>query len=330
MERPEDANVGFTLWGPEWVTFPNLGYSQDELGGMALNWNNDAATGAVWYTVDRPEATFTATFTPHVDYVECAYTVWPKQGSDVPARLGIGPCQQMKNGVFEGEDADLMSRLWFVSDGNWVNLASCNSGTPRNVLHIQGNESPEMTGAMAESGWKTIQSPRPDNSLIACTSQDGVWVAGTAAEYSTCICSNAGASHRCMHSQGGVPLRKDGPTTLRVNAYLVRGSLDDLRGASTGATSLAGSRSCQLRAAASPEWTCTGCGPACPANTRPCYGACNSRWLGPHPACPLTCGESRRARPSFKPCRVPRRNRLSRYRCWPPKTVTATRLASCP
>ncbi|MHB8862108.1 MAG: dienelactone hydrolase family protein [Pirellulaceae bacterium] len=229
MERPEDASVGFTLWGPEWVTFPNLGYGSDELGGMVLNWKSDATTGAVWYSIDRPEATFTATFTPHVDYVECAYTVWPKQGIDVPAHLGIGPCQQMKNGVFEGEDEDLMSRLWFVSDGKWVNLASCNRGTPRNVLYVQGNDSPEMSGAMAENGWKTIQLPRPDHALIACTSKDGAWVAGTAAEHSTCICSNAGASHRCLHSQGGVPLRKDGPTTLRVNAYLIRGSLDDLR-----------------------------------------------------------------------------------------------------
>ena len=70
--------IGFTLWGPEWVTLPELGYSEDPLGGMAIDWQTDPATGAVGYTLDRQEASFTASFVPHSDYVECAYTSWPK------------------------------------------------------------------------------------------------------------------------------------------------------------------------------------------------------------------------------------------------------------
>ncbi len=229
IERPDDPSVGFLLWGPEWVTFPELGYSEEELGGMALDWKRDEATGAVSYTIDRESATFTASFVPHPDYVECTYTTWPKPGVVPSGNLGVGPCTQMKAGVFETDSQDLLSRLWFLSNGEWTSLGSCAGGNERNVLHIQGNPSPEMTGGMAESGWRTIQSPRPDNALIACTSPDGRWVAATAAEFSTSLCNNAGASHRCIHSQGSIPLRKDGPTTLRVHVYLLEGTLDDLR-----------------------------------------------------------------------------------------------------
>ena len=229
IERPDDPSVGFLLWGPEWVTFPELGYSKEELGGMALDWKRDETTGAVSYTIDREDATFTASFVPHPDYVECTYTTWPKPGVAPSGNLGVGPCTQMKDGIFETDAQDLLNRLWFLSDGEWTSVGSCAGGNERNVLHIQGNSSPEMTGGMAESGWRTIQFPRPDNPLIACTSPDGRWVAATAAEFSTSLCNNAGASHRCIHSQGSMPLRKDGPTTLRVHVYLLEGTLDDLR-----------------------------------------------------------------------------------------------------
>ena len=229
VEHPDSPQVGFTLWSPEWVSFPNLGYAQDELGGMAIDWRRDERSGAVSYTIDRPEATFTAQFTPHIDYLECAYTVWPKSDAEVPATFGVGPCQQMKGGVFEGEEADLMGRMWFLSDGEWTTLASCANGNSRNVQYVKGGESPEMTGAMAESGWKTIQNPRPDVPLVACVSTDGAWIAATAGEYANSICNNAAASHRCMHSQGSMPVNPNGPATMRVNAYLIQGSLDDVK-----------------------------------------------------------------------------------------------------
>ncbi len=229
MERPENARVGFTLWGPEWVTCPNLGYGEEELGGMALDWKRDPETGALWYAIERDTATFTAGFIPHVDYVECFYTVWPKPGYEHPPQLGVGPCQQMKDGLFESDDSDLLARLWYLSDGRWTTVASVADGNARNVLFIKGQPSPDMTGAMAESGWKTLQTSRPDHALIACTSTDGEWVAAAASEYSSSICNNANASHRCIHSQGSLPLNSDGPTTLRVNVYLMKGSLDDLR-----------------------------------------------------------------------------------------------------
>jgi dienelactone hydrolase len=228
MARPEDAEIGFTLWAPEWATFPSLTYGEQELGGMTLDWQCDDVTGAVWYTIDRKDAAFTACFVPHVDYVACTYTAWPKPHAEVPAQFGVGPCQQMKAGVFESDDADLMNRLWFLSDGRWVTVGSCANGNARNVQYVKGVDSPEQTGAMVEGGWKTIQSPRPDAPLLACVSRDGKWIAGTAAEFSTCICNNANASHRCMHSQGSMPLRRYGPTTLRVHSYLFEGSLDDL------------------------------------------------------------------------------------------------------
>lgn len=229
MERPEDPEIGFTLWAPEWATFPPLTDAPEEMGGMTIDWQRDDAAGAVWYTLDRKEATFTACFIPHTDYVECTYTVWPKPGVDVPGTLGIGPCQQMKAGVFEGEEAELLGRLWFLSDGAWTTIGSCAGGNPRNVLFLKGQPSPDMDGDMKDSGWRTIQSPRPDNALIACVSRDGAWVAATAAESATSLCNNSAASHRCIHSQGSLPLRKDGPTTLRVSAYLFKGTVDDLR-----------------------------------------------------------------------------------------------------
>jgi len=229
IEHPDNPAIGFTLWAPEWVSFPNLGYSQEELGGMTIPWRRDEHTGAVSYTLDRPEASFTAQFTPHVDYVECAYTVWPKSDAEVPPTFGVGPCQQMKDGIFEGDEAGLMDRMWFLSGGAWTTLASCANGNPRNVQYVKGVDSPEMTGAMAESGWKTIQGLRPDAPLIACVSLDGFWIGATAGEFANSICNNAAASHRCMHSQGSMPLNPNGPTTMRVNVYLLQGSLGQLK-----------------------------------------------------------------------------------------------------
>lgn len=229
VEHPSDPKVGFTIWGPEWCSFPLLGYSQEELGGMELDWKRDEATGAVAYTIERPDAAFTAQFIPHLDYVECLYTTWPKPDATVNGALAVGPCQQMKNGVFDGDDADLMSRMYFLSGGSWTTLASCADGNARNIQFVKGGPSPDVEGEMAASGWRTIHDPRPEIPLIACVSKDGQWVAGTAAENGASICNNANDSHRCMHSHGSVALRRDSPATLRVNAYLVRGGLEDVR-----------------------------------------------------------------------------------------------------
>jgi dienelactone hydrolase len=228
VTRPDAPDIGFTLWAPEWITFPKLGYGKDELGGMAVPWETDADTGAVSYMLDRPEATFTASFVPHVETLDCFYTVRPKADAELPGSFAVGPCLQLKSAGFEGDDADLMSRVWFLSNGRWVNLGEVAGGNSRNVLYIAGNASPEISGAMADSGWRTIQYPRPDIPLVAATSRDGKWVVATAAEHSTSICNNANASHRCMHSQGSMPLRQDGPTTLRVRVYLFEGTLDEL------------------------------------------------------------------------------------------------------
>ncbi|NUM56916.1 MAG: dienelactone hydrolase family protein [Candidatus Hydrogenedentes bacterium] len=227
--HPNDPSIGFTIWGPEWCSFPLLGYSREELGGMNLDWKRDEATGAIAYTVDRPDATFTAQFIPRLDHVECLYTTWPKPEATVSGALTVGPCQQMKGGVFDGDDADLMSRMYFLSDGVWTSLASCANGNARNIQFVKGGPSADVEGEMAASGWKTIHHPRPDIPLLACVSTDGHWIAATAAENGTAVCNNANESHRCMHSHGAVPLRRDGPTTLRVKAYLLRGTLDDVR-----------------------------------------------------------------------------------------------------
>lgn len=229
VERPENSQIGFTLWGPEWVSFPNLGYSEEELGGLKIDWNRDDETGAVSYTLDRFNATFHAEFTPHLDYVECTYTVWPKPDAALPPTFAVGPCQQMKDGIFEGEESEFMSRMWFVTAEKWFRLSACADGNPRNVQYVKGHASPEMTGAMAENGWKTIQEPRPDVPLLACVSTDGKWIAATAAENGNSICNNAGPSHRCMHSHGSVPVNANTPSTLRVHAYLFKGTLQDLR-----------------------------------------------------------------------------------------------------
>jgi dienelactone hydrolase len=229
IERPDNSAVGFDLWAPEWVSYPKLGYAESELGGMPIAWLKDENTGTLSYTIERPEATFAATFTPHVKYVECSYTVWPKQSTDLPALISLGPCQQMKNGIFESDDADLMARMHFLANGSWISVASCANGNSRNVIYLKENDSQEMTGDMAASGWKTIQSARPDNALITCISTDGKWIAATAAEFCSSICNNANASHRCMHSQAQAPIYKDMPGTVRVNAYLHPGTLEDIR-----------------------------------------------------------------------------------------------------
>lgn len=229
IERPEASARGFLLWAPEWVTYPKLGYGQDELGGMELDWDIEKESGIVSYALDCPEAKFSATFIPAFDYVDCLYTVWPQKNDRTPSSFGAGACLQLKQGIFEGDDADLMSRTHYISDGQWTTLGSVANGNSRNVLYLRGNVSPEMSGSMAESGWRTIQSSRPDVPLIAVVSQDGQWLAATAAEHSTSICNNANASHRCIHSQGFMPLRAESPTTLRVRVYLFEGGLADLK-----------------------------------------------------------------------------------------------------
>ncbi len=229
MERPESSSIGFTLWAPEWVTFPKLGYGPDELGGMELDWHKDEKTGAVSYVIDRPETKFSALFIPSIDTVDCYYTVQPKSEADLPSHWGTGPCLQLKSGDFEGDDAELMTRIHYRSNGEWIALSDVAGGNSRNVQYIKGHASPEMTGGMKESGWRTIQTARPDSPLIAAISRDGNWLAATAAEHSTSIYNNANASHRCLHSQGSMPLRKEGPSTLRVRVYLFKGTLDELQ-----------------------------------------------------------------------------------------------------
>jgi len=227
MERPDNPEIGFRLWAPEWVSFPLIDYP--ELGRLDIDWQRDDASGAVCYTLEREDATFTACFVPYVDYVACTYTTWPKPGADVPGSFAVGPCQQMKNGIFEGEELELLDRLWFIADGQWTTIGSCANGNIRNVQYLKGRPSTDVGGAMADHGWRTIHEPRPDVPIIACTSPDGKWVAAAAAEFSESLCNNAGAGHRCIHSQGSMPLNSDGPTTLRVHAYLIEGTLEDLR-----------------------------------------------------------------------------------------------------
>ena len=248
VTRPEAPEIGFTLWAPEWISFPQLGYSEKELGGMTIPWQRDPDTGVVSYVLDRKEATVAASFVPQVEYLDCFYTVVPKPDAEVPASAGIGPCLQLKSPEFEGDDADLMSRIWFISNGQWVSLAPVAGGNSRNILYVTGNPSPETEGEMAKSGWRTIQTSRPDVPLIAATSKDNQWIVATAAENSTCICNNAHASHRCVHSQGSIPIRRDAPTTLRVRIYLFRGSLDELERRYRHDTEL------WKRAPASPVW----------------------------------------------------------------------------
>ncbi|MFB3788932.1 MAG: dienelactone hydrolase family protein [bacterium] len=228
VEHPDSHETGFLLWAPEWITFPSLGYSQAELGGMEIPWKTDPESGLVSYTLNRPEADFTAAFLPAADYVDCFYTVWPKSAEGMPASLGIGPCLQLKQGIFEGEDEELMSRIHYVSEGRWIPLGSVAGGNRRNVLYTRGNPSPEMAGEMAQSGWRTIQRQRPDVPLIAAVSRDGQWIASIATEHSSSICNNANASHRCIHSQGNTLLLHEGPTILRMRVYLFQGRLDDL------------------------------------------------------------------------------------------------------
>lgn len=228
VEHPDSHETGFLVWAPEWITFPSLGYSPAELGGMEIPWKTDPDTGAVSYSLIRPEADFTALFLPAVDYVDCFYTVWPKPNEEMPNSLAIGPCLQLKQGIFEGDDADLMKRIFYISGERWTSLGSVAGGNSRNILYIRGNPSPEMAGDMARSGWRTIQHQRPDVPLMAAASRDGQWIAATAAEHSSSICNNANASHRCIHSQGDMPLVQEGPTTMRMRVYLFQGRLDDL------------------------------------------------------------------------------------------------------
>ncbi len=225
--HPENDQIAFTLWGPEWATFPRLDYS--ELADIAVDWRRDSNTRATWYTLEKDDAAFTACFVPHIDYVECTCTAWPNGDVHPEGTFGIGPCMAMGTGIFGAEEADLQSRVWLLSGGEWTTVGSYAEGNLRSALHIKEPPSPETTGDRAANNWRTIQSPRPHTPLTACVSADRQWVAATAVECANSLGNTAGLSHRCIHSQGSVPLRSDGPTVLRFNVYLLQGDLSGLR-----------------------------------------------------------------------------------------------------
>lgn len=145
VARPDNSEVAFTLWGPEWVSFPNLGFAEDASGDMAIDWRHDAHTGAMSYTIDRPEATFTAQFTPCIDYLECAYTVWPKPDAEVPDAFEVAPCVLLKDGIFVDKEPERADHIAFVSNGEWIvgttgefADSNCNNASaPQRSMHSQ-------------------------------------------------------------------------------------------------------------------------------------------------------------------------------------------------
>ncbi|HOE12518.1 MAG TPA: alpha/beta hydrolase family protein [bacterium] len=228
VERSESPDVGFLLRAPEWTAFPKMGSGPEELGGMKIDWKTDPEAGTVFYHLDRPEATFSASFIPGLETVDCVYTVWPKPGAQIPERGALGPCLQLKNGVFGGDDLDWMARIHYLSRNEWVSLGTVAEGNNQNVLFLPGENFRKMAGPMTESEWHTIRQRLPDFPLIAAISRDGVWIAATAAEFCSSICSNADPSQRCIYSQGVFPLYRDNSSTLRVKIYLFRGDRNDL------------------------------------------------------------------------------------------------------
>jgi len=227
LSRPDNPEAQVILWGPEFVNLPNLSYA--DLHQCKVDWRRDEVTQTLSFVIERDEAVLMATFVPRLDSVECSYTVVPKEGTTPPDVLKLGPCTQMKGGLFEGNDQDLLNRIWYLKDGSWLSLGEQVEGNARNFTFIEGLPSPEMNEDMRNAGWKTLQTSRPDRPLIVCTSADGVWVTGTASECCDSIANNANASHRCIHSQAQMPLRRNGPTTVRTNVYLMKGGLAALK-----------------------------------------------------------------------------------------------------
>jgi hypothetical protein len=225
IARPDDPEVGFTLWAPEGVSYPVLDQGGNELLSGPIDWQRDEASGTLYYAISRKEGTLEAFFVPYEEHVDCFYVVRPSAGYTPPPDVFVNPCQQMLDGVFEGDDIDLLNRMWFVSKGTWVSIGSCPEAGRRN--DILGSERPIQRDL--EPTLHRIASHPWDTALLACASRDAKWMSATATESGTYLFNNALPGFRCMHTAATVPLRTDGPTVVRTRVYLFRGSLDTLR-----------------------------------------------------------------------------------------------------
>jgi len=223
VERPESPETGFVLWGPEVITFPPINTADSVLEVGSLDWHRDAVSGSLWYTIDHPEGTFTARFTPHADYVECLYSVEVSAGKTAPGSF-INPCQGMFDGIFEGGSDDLLRRIWFLSEGVWTTVGSCPDRGLRNFVNVKGNK--VQTGG---TGTASITSHLADYSLIACVSRDGQWISATASESNGTLFCNALPAYQCIHSYSGVHREDKSRAAVRVYVYLLKGTLDDLK-----------------------------------------------------------------------------------------------------
>jgi dienelactone hydrolase len=229
VTHPDNPQVTFRILAPEWTTFPRFSPTEDDFEHVPVTWIQDKDSGACAYAVERDDGIFLAECIPHLDFVECRYTAYPKPRAEIPKTFTAGACHQLKEGIFDnGSEADLLARMLYRGHGDWVHLHDVSRGNPRNILYLTDQVSPETTGDTTADGWKTIESQRPDVPLLVCTSPDGAWSVAVAAEHGTTLCNNADAYHRCMHVHPAVPLKRNAPTTLRVYVYLLRGSPDDV------------------------------------------------------------------------------------------------------
>lgn len=225
IARPENPEAGFILWAPENVSYPQLNSGGNELAEGPIDWQQDEGTGALHYAIDRKEASFEAFFVPHEDCVECFYVVQPKPEGRLPETVFINSCEEMLEGIFEGDHSGLLNRLWFVSDASWVSIGSCPEAGLKNEIPPKG----VPASAQSNPTVHRINSRGYDLPLLACTSRDGQWIAATAAGKGAYVFSNAAPGFRCLHTSPIEPLRSDGPTVVRMTVYLFQGSLEMLR-----------------------------------------------------------------------------------------------------
>lgn len=226
ISHPSNPEACITLWAPESISWPPKVVGANEFSDGPIHWQLDQETGVLQYDITCPEGLIRARFVPHADHVECFYASSCTPGVPHPAGIDVQACQKLVGGVFEGGHDDLMSRVHFLSGGEWVALGKCPDAGIRSLIALKEQIPPQEIEGCATRSIRTRQADEP---LIACVSRDGQWVTATASESRGLLFHNALPGYRCIHSFAFGTFDDSASVTVRLNVYLIQGTLNDIR-----------------------------------------------------------------------------------------------------